>query len=197
MIYDIISLFITFFKIGLFTIGGGYAMIPLIEQEVTAKGWISISELTDFIAVSESTPGPFAINLATFIGTKTSGVLGALASTLGVVLPSFLIILVIAKFFIAFKDNKYVVGALTGLRPVIIALVASAVFLLMKTNFIYSDAIINSISSFFTAINIKMIAIFIIVLLIQIKFKLHPIIIILISAALGLLAYGVLPMFGI
>ena len=91
MIY--FDLFFTFLKIGLFTIGGGYAMLPMIREEVSSHGWLSQSELIDFIAVSESTPGPFAVNIATFVGTRTGGIFGGLCATLGVVLPSFVIIL--------------------------------------------------------------------------------------------------------
>ena len=98
-----LQLFFTFVKIGLFTIGGGYAMIPLIQSEVIAHEWLAQQQLVDFIAVSESTPGPFAINIATFVGMQTYGILGALATTIGVVLPSFVIILIIAKFFLSFR----------------------------------------------------------------------------------------------
>ena len=93
----LLHLFLTFFKIGLFTIGGGYAMIPLIQEEVLQNHWLSFTDLIDFIAVSESTPGPFAVNIATYIGAETAGVLGAVCATVGVVLPSFLIILLVAK----------------------------------------------------------------------------------------------------
>ncbi|MBQ4100121.1 MAG: chromate transporter [Oscillospiraceae bacterium] len=193
MPYDLILLFITFFKIGLFTIGGGYAMIPLIRQEVTSKGFITISELADFIGVAESTPGPFAINLATFIGTKTAGILGAISCTVGVVLPSFIIILIITKFFMKFKDNRFVKAGLLGLRPVIVALVASAVIMLIRNNLFWNDVVINSLSSFLSAINIKAVIIFVIAFLVQLKFKLHPIFLILISAVLGILLFGFVP----
>ena len=113
MIY--LELFWTFLKIGLFTFGGGYAMIPLIQSEVLAKGWLSMEELVNFIAISESTPGPFAINIATYIGTETSGILGAVCSTFGLVLPSFVIILIVATAFMKFKENKYVDGVMNGL----------------------------------------------------------------------------------
>ena len=93
----LLHLFLTFFKIGLFTIGGGYAMIPLIQEEVLQNHWLSFTDLIDFIAVSESTPGPFAVNIATYIGAETVGILGAVCATAGVVLPSFLIILLVAK----------------------------------------------------------------------------------------------------
>ena len=100
MIY--LKLFLSFFKIGLFTFGGGYAMIPLIQETVLNNNWMGLEKLIDFIAISESTPGPFAINMATFIGTTKGGFIGAVFSTLGVVLPSFIIILIVAiKFGVA------------------------------------------------------------------------------------------------
>lgn len=95
----IVQLFLTFFKIGAFTFGGGYAMLPFIQQEVLKNGWMNDKELIDFIAISESTPGPFAVNASTFVGMQTAGVFGAVCATLGVVLPSFIIILIVAKIF--------------------------------------------------------------------------------------------------
>ena len=91
-----LTLFYTFFLIGLFTFGGGYAMIPMITEQVTMKGWMSISELQNFIAISEMTPGPFAINIATFIGSKVGGFFGSVCATLGVVMPSLIIIIIVA-----------------------------------------------------------------------------------------------------
>ena len=98
-----LKLFWTFFRIGAFTFGGGYAMLPLIQEAVLANNWAEPEALINFIAVSESTPGPFAINMATYIGTVQGGVLGALCATLGVVTPSFIIILLVAKFFEKFN----------------------------------------------------------------------------------------------
>ncbi|MBR5250451.1 MAG: chromate transporter [Clostridia bacterium] len=117
------NLFFTFFKIGLFTFGGGYAMIPLITQEVLSNQWLTEDALINFIAISESTPGPFAINIATFVGASQGGVLGAGLATLGVVLPSFVIILLVASIFTMFEKNKYVKGALLGISPVVCALI--------------------------------------------------------------------------
>ena len=94
-----LELFWTFFKIGAFTFGGGYAMLPLIQESVSAKGWLAMEELVDFVAVSESTPGPFAINIATYVGMETGGVFGAVCATLGVVMPSFIVILIVARFY--------------------------------------------------------------------------------------------------
>ena len=108
MIY--LKLFLTFFKIGLFTFGGGYAMLPLIQAEVLENGWMTNTEIMNFVAISESTPGPFAINMATFVGTETGGIFGAFCSTLGVVMPSFIVILLVATFYEKFKKNKVVEG---------------------------------------------------------------------------------------
>ncbi len=125
MIY--LTLFWTFFKIGLFTFGGGYAMLPLIQQYVLGFNWLSEEELVNFVAVSESTPGPFAINIATYVGSSQAGVLGALCTTLGVVLPSFVIILIVAKCYMAFKESLVVRGMMNGLKPVVVGLIGSAV----------------------------------------------------------------------
>ena len=104
MIY--LELFYVFFTVGLFNFGGGHAMIPLLQQQVVSHGWVSEQTVVDFIAVSESTPGPFAINMATFVGNKMGGVLGTCAAVFGMVLPSFIVILIVAKFLSNFKDNR-------------------------------------------------------------------------------------------
>ena len=117
--------FKTFFKIGIFTLGGGYAMIPLIEEEVVNKHrWVEKEEMLDLIAIAQSCPGVFAINIAIFIGYKLRKTRGAIATCLGTALPSFLIILAIAMFFSAFRDNVWVEKAFKGIRPVVISLIA-------------------------------------------------------------------------
>ena len=121
-----LELFLTCFKVGLFTIGGGAALIPILQQEVVAKGWISMEEVLTYIAISESTPGPIAINMATFVGSSQGGFLGALCATLGMVMPSFIIILVIAKFFSKFSENKYIKTVLTSIRPFVVGMILSA-----------------------------------------------------------------------
>ena len=119
----------TFFKIGIFTLGGGYAMIPLIEEEVVNRHrWVSKEELLDLIAIAQSCPGVFAINIAIFVGYKLQKVRGALASTLGTALPSFLIILAIAIFFKAFEDNRVIAAMFRGIRPAVVALIAVPTF---------------------------------------------------------------------
>ncbi|MGL4518135.1 MAG: chromate transporter [Phocaeicola sp.] len=129
-----IDAFTTFFRIGLFTIGGGYAMIPLIEEEiVTKKGWIQQEEFVDLLAVSQSAPGIFAVNMAIFIGYKMRKLPGALTTTLGGILPSFLIILAIALFFEQFKEYEAVERIFKGIRPAVVALIAAPTFTLAKS----------------------------------------------------------------
>ncbi len=125
--------FKTFFKIGIFTLGGGYAMIPLIEEEVVNRHkWVNKEEMLDLIAIAQSCPGVFAINIATFIGYKINKNRGAYVTALGTALPSFLIILLIAIFFHQFQDNKIVAALFRGIRPAVVALIAVPTFNLAK-----------------------------------------------------------------
>ena len=129
----ILNLFLTMFKIGLFTFGGGYAMIPFIQRETVEKhGWISDDDILEIIAIAESTPGPIAINSATFIGYKIAGVLGSACATLGVVLPSFIIITIIAFLLNEFQDIKAVQYAFFGIRAGVLALVLKALITMYK-----------------------------------------------------------------
>ena len=128
-----LDLFLTFMKIGAFTFGGGYAMIPLIQREVCEnKHWMDESEVLDIVAISESTPGPIAINAATFVGYKSGGFLGACLATLGVVLPSFLIISVISLILNEFKSFKGVQYAFMGIRAAVLALILKALWMMFK-----------------------------------------------------------------
>ena len=118
------QIFAVFAKIGAFTIGGGYAMIPIIQDEMSRRGWISDEELPDIVALSQSAPGVLAVNISIFAGYRLRGVKGSIAATLGSIMPSFCIILAIAMMFTAFKDNPWVIKAFKGIRPVVIALIA-------------------------------------------------------------------------
>lgn len=179
MIY--FDLFLTFLKIGLFTFGGGYAMLPMIQEEVAAHGWLNQSELINFIAVSESTPGPFAVNIATFVGTRTGGIFGGLCATLGVILPSFVIILIVARCYQKFKSNKLVVGAMNGLKPAVVGLIAAALLSLSGTVFFPQGF---STNIFGTAQFYVSLGIFAVAVILAFK-KIHPILIILLSAVIG------------
>ena len=121
-----LELFWVFFLIGAFTFGGGYAMIAMIQQQVVSRGWMTTEALIDFVAIAESTPGPIAVNMATFVGAEMGGVPGAVCATLGVVLPSFTVILIVARCFRAFCASKWVKGIMSGLKPAVVGLIAAA-----------------------------------------------------------------------
>ena len=126
-------LFITFFKIGLFSFGGGFAMIPLIQREVIEKNrWIDEKDFLDMLVLAQSTPGPIAVNTAVFVGYKTAGTMGAIAATLGTVLPSFIVILLLALFFVEVRDNRYVDAAFRAMRPAVVALIVAPLMGLVK-----------------------------------------------------------------
>ena len=180
----LLSLFLTFFKIGAFTFGGGYAMLPLIQADVLAHGWVSQEELINFIAVSESTPGPFAVNIATYIGSEMGGILGSVCATLGVVLPSFLIILLVARFYEKFKTNTIVSGCMSGLKPAVIGLIGGAVISIGKTVFV-SELV--SMQVFYDIKTYVSFAIFAVMAVLAFR-KVHPIWIVVLSAAIGIAA---------
>lgn len=190
MLELLLKLFYTFFKVGVFTFGGGYAMIPLITQEVVANQWVESTDvLIDFIAISESTPGPFAVNIATFIGYSQGGILGALFATLGVIMPSFIIILIIAKFFTRFSKSPYVQGFLKGVRPVVPGIILSVAFAFVL-KYVFSIEKFN-----FSEVNIQIGSIFIFFVIFVISRlwkKVHPVVIVLISGVLGILLFGVI-----
>lgn len=186
-----LKLFLTFFYIGLVSFGGGYAMIPLIEDVVLTNNWLTEEELLNFIAIAESTPGPIAINMATFVGTSQAGILGAAMATLGVVLPSFIIILIISIFIKNLLKHSSVQWVLNGIKPVIVGLiVATAVTLFLSIIFG-----ISTIKDTTFAVNWFGIIIFAIITatsLIYTKFskkRLSPIILIVISGVLGIIFF--------
>ena len=178
----LLLLFWTFFKIGLFTFGGGYAMLPLIRQEVTAFGWIAEKRLPDLIALGESTPGPIAINLATYIGAEQAGVAGAVCATLGVVLPSFLVILLVAKFYLKFRKSRAVEGLLCGLRPAVVGLIGSAAVSMTQTVLFPSGI---SAGTFTGGTFWFSLAVFAVTLIAAFR-RIHPVLLLLGAAALGI-----------
>ena len=128
------ELFLIFFKLGAFTFGGGYAMIPLIRNEVVEKhNWLNDDEFMDMLAIAQSMPGPMALNTALFVGNKKLGFKGSLFSGLGVILPSFVVILLIAMIFVQFKDNPVVERIFKGIRPAVVALIAAPLLMLGKS----------------------------------------------------------------
>lgn len=189
MIY--LQLFWTFFKIGLFTIGGGHAMIPMIMTDVVEKGWLDEGTLIDFIAISESTPGPFAANIATYAGIETAGVLGAISATVGVILPSLIIIVIVAKLLSAFMKKPAVGEVFSGVRSTVTGLLLS-VFVTLFLSMLLGIADVKNVQSVEPDyLGMAIFAIITPISLVKVKKKsLPPIAIVLLSAALGLLVYG-------
>ncbi|MCB2290130.1 chromate transporter [Clostridium sp. CS001] len=170
----LVKIFLSFLKIGAFSFGGGYAMLPLIEREIVdSHNWITFKEFIDIIGISQMTPGPIAINSATFVGFKISGILGAIAGTLGVITFSFILVSIANHYILKFKESYIMKAALEGMRPALIGLIIS-VFLSMGRE-AYKD--------------IKSVVIGFIILGLLLTNKLHPILIIIISGVLGVIFF--------
>lgn len=167
-------LFITFLQIGIFSFGGGYAMIPFIEKIIIhSHKWLTLHEFIDMMAISQMTPGPISINAATFVGYQIDGVAGAITATLGVVTSSLLLVTVVSKYFLKFKDCIWVQRAFEGIRPIVLALILGAALSIAKTAFVDLKSVAIGAAMFFLLY----------------KYDLHPILIILISGVLGVLLY--------
>ena len=189
-----LQLFLTFLKIGAVSFGGGYAMIPLIQDEVISNGWLSNEQILNFIAVSESTPGPIAINMATFVGSSQAGILGAICATLGVIMPSFVIILIVASVIKGLLKFAGVKAFIDGLRPVVVGLILGTAITIFAQVIFAFENIQQSVIAF----DYKALIIFAIVVGIHFVYKkktkkvISPILLIIISAILGLILYGLL-----
>ena len=169
MIY--LQLFLSFLQIGLFSFGGGYAAMPLIQgQVVTQHGWLSMEEFTDLITISQMTPGPIAINSATFVGIKIAGIPGALVATAGCIPPSCVIVTLIAKLYLKYRNMAMLQGVLNSLRPAVVAMIASAGISILLTAFWGSGAAVDLLRT-----NWVLVVIFVICLVLLQKFKMNPI----------------------
>lgn len=197
MIY--LELFWIFLKIGLFTIGGGYAMIPMINEEIVAAEYMTSDEVYNLIGIAQMTPGPFALNASTFCGMRIAGVGGAIVATIGMILPSVTITSVIAVYFYKLKDTLFFKRLFSGLKPVAVGLIGTAVIsMLLETVFgigSFNNAAEIIIGFENTVINWKNVGIGIAIAGMSafalIKWKVHPIIIVLIGAVLGLICFGI------
>ncbi len=177
----LLDLFISFFKIGLFAVGGGPATIPYLMDLTETKDWFTMEELTNMIAISESTPGPLGLNMATYAGYTAAGPLGGLIASLGLVFPSVVIIILIAKFLQNFSDNKYVKAAFFGIRPAVTALIAMAVYNLCKVSLFIETA-----EGVRPAIKTMILAVVVFALMQHKKLKkLHPALWLLAAAVIG------------
>lgn len=187
----LLELFLTFFEIGALTFGGGYAMIPFVREQVLSHGWLTEEELLNMIAVSESTPGPIAVNMATFVGSSQAGILGSALATLGVVLPSFIIILIISALLKNFLKYSGVKAFLSGVRPCVVSLILGTAITLLLSVLLGIGA-----GDFTLEIDIIGIVIFALVIASSLIFKKikgkkpSPILMIAISACLGMILYS-------
>ncbi len=177
-------LFWVFFKIGAFTFGGGYAMLPLVQEEVLSHGWLSWEEIVNFIAVSESTPGPFAVNMSTYVGQETAGILGAFCATFGVVLPSFGIVLAVARCFARFQNSRIVKGCMSGLKPAVVGMIGAALFSTGSAVFFPEGVSLGNMLQ----VSFGVSAVIFVVSLVLAFRKAHPILVIVLSGVLGILA---------
>ena len=181
MIY--LQLFLAFFKTGLFSVGGGLATLPFLYEISDVYGWFTHADLADMIAVAESTPGPIGINMATFAGIRTAGLLGGVIATFGEVLPAFLATLLIASLLTRFSENKYVKSVMSTLRPLSVGLIGAAMLSVWRVALLRTEA-----SDLLSSFNWIAVALFAVLAFLAFRFpKLHPIFIILLGAAAGIL----------
>lgn len=184
MIY--VKLFISFLQIGLFSIGGGYAALPLIQNQVVDKNqWLTMTEFSDLITIAEMTPGPIAINSSTFVGNRIGGIVGSLIATFGCVLPSFIIVLILAYFYQKYKKLSAVQGVLDGLRPAVVAMIASAGIAILKLAFWGENGVTRNLSD----INYMAVILFAIALFVLRKWKVNPIFVIIGTGVIGMIIY--------
>jgi len=181
-----LELFINFFFIGLISIGGGLSTIPLMTEILTSKGWMIQNEIIDMIAVSEMTPGPIGINMATYAGNKTAGILGGVSATAGLVAPSIIIIVIVAHFYTKYRDNDYINGTMKIIRPVVTGMIA-AVCAELAVISLFNFELARGTGSFLQLFNPISILIGVLVFVANYKFKVHPIILIVSSAVIGII----------
>lgn len=188
----LLEIFISFFQIGLFSIGGGYAALPLIEHQVLeVHNWLTLSEFADLLTISQMTPGPIALNASTFVGTKVAGLPGAIIATLGCITPSCIIVLILAYFYFKYKNLSSIQGVLKGLRPAVVSLIASAGLSILLLAVLRTEDVtlmtmkLNDINY----ISIVLVALGVFVLR---KYKMDPIKVMIATGIIGIFVYGVI-----
>lgn len=182
----LLQLFYEFFKIGFFAIGGGLATIPFLEHLSNKTGWFPLSLIHEMIAISEATPGPLGIKMATYVGYTVGGGVGGLVSTLGVILPAIIIITLVSKSLVKYSENKLMNQAFYGLRPAVIGLTTAATFTIFQTSFLHFGHL-STLTCVSDVIDIGKFALFITLLFCIRKFKKHPVFYIVISAIIGII----------
>ena len=178
-------LFLEFFKIGLFAIGGGLAALPFLYELAPKYNWFTEADITNMIAISESTPGPIAVNMATYVGYNTAGILGGVVATLAEILPSVIIVVLVSKSLERFSESKYVAYTFYGLRPAVTGLIAAAVLAVFRAA-VLNTALFRQTGAFSDLISLKYILFFAVIFAAIRKFKKSPILYIAISAVVGI-----------
>jgi chromate transporter len=185
---SLVKLYFVFFKIGLFTVGGGLATLPLLESEIVNKGLVSKELFVNMIAISQSTPGPIGVNMATYIGFNQLDVIGSIIATLGLVTPSIIIITLIAKLMLHFTDSNIVKGIFKGIRPAVVGIIGSVIYSTAKITLLNSESHITT-KYIFSYINGKACLLFIVLYFITNKWNLHPVFYLLLGALVGMFVF--------
>jgi chromate transporter len=188
MLMALFQLFVGFFKIGLFTVGGGYAMLPLMQQEIAKYGWITAAEFVDIIAIAEMTPGPISVNAATFAGFRSAGVLGSIVATAALTLPSLLVILPLANFWEANQDHPVLKAIFSGIKPAVAGLIVAAAIYIGQTA-LQHDPLLTQNAGF--PIDFRSVLIAVAVFVAVRKRKVDPIKAIIVSALVGLVVFAI------
>lgn len=190
---SLLKLVLVFFKIGMFCFGGGYAMIPLIQDEIVSNNWLSVDEFFDIIAITEITPGPIAVNSATFVGQRVAGILGSLCATIGVVLPSVILILIVCHFFFKFNQSPIKRAAFYCIRPAVSGMILAAAFSVAETSIFKGALTLASLQQLFTnitaVIDFKSLFVFGASLALLLKTKINPMLVLVLSAVAGIVFF--------
>lgn len=188
-----LKLILSFFKIGIFSFGGGYAMIPLIQSEIAGRGWLSVHEFVDIIAIAEMTPGPIAVNSATFVGYKAAGILGGMSATIGVALPSLILAMIASKFFFKYQKHPLNIAIFQCIRPVIASQIMIAALFVAETCILTQELSFSILGPKLLAfVDIPSCIMLAVALIALVKFKIHPILVILGSGVLGAVLFSLI-----
>lgn len=180
------ELFVRFFFVGLFSIGGGLATLPFLQSMGNATGWFNAADVSDMVAISESTPGPLGINMATYVGYHIAGVPGSILAPVALVTPSIAVVIIVYRILTKFRDSKYVNNAFYGLRAASVGLIAAALFAVAKIA-LFNSEVFSKTGSFFAAIDYKSLVLCIVIfIMIKLFKKIHPIVFIALAAVVGI-----------
>lgn len=181
-----ITLFFEFFKIGLFSIGGGLATIPFLQDLARKYDWLTLNDLADYIAISESTPGPIGINTATFVGYNFGGIFGGIIAVLGIVTPSIIIITIIAHYFQRFNEKPFIQNGFYALRPAVVGLIGAATYEVAKVSLFHLKRL-SETQTFVSIFNFKAIILFVIIIYLMERFRKHPVVYLALGATVGII----------